>query len=61
MQFGFDHEGKAGPGMVPCPGCGRFYIDAEQKECYHCFATSSGMEPCDQCVESGATRSVNPN
>lgn len=52
MQFDFDHEATARDN-IPCPGCGRFYIDPEQSECYHCFAQRSGLEGCEQCELEG--------
>ncbi len=55
FQFTMDHETEAS-GNVPCPRCSRFYVDPEQKECYHCFAKTSGLEDCDRCREKGATR-----
>ena len=50
MQFGFDHDTPAA-GNIPCPRCDRFYVDPEQRECYHCFAKRSELEECDRCRE----------
>ena len=50
IQFGFDHDTSVA-GNIPCPRCGRFYVDPEQRECYHCFSRSSGLEECDRCRE----------
>jgi len=55
FEYDHDHEATQEHGRVPCPKCGRFYVDRGQKRCYHCFA--KGLEPCERCVK-GDRRSV---
>lgn len=60
MQFRIDHE-TTSDGTIPCPVCGRFYVDPMNTQCYHCFAASSGLEPCDACELENAGRTTRLN
>jgi hypothetical protein len=60
MQFLMDHEYPA-EGNVPCPGCGRFYVEPEREQCYHCFSQAAGLEPCEICAEEPGARSTPVN
>lgn len=49
LQFKMDHEGL--PCGIPSKrcACGRFDIDVESEQCYHCFAKAADLDPCPTC------------
>lgn len=61
LQFSFDHEATAADGNVPCPKCGRFYVQPGQEWCYHCYTKYSGLEDCEICATTGSRRTVPRN